>query len=362
MRIVFVAYNFKPAEKDALQWLKKIGFFTGIPENLGSLAEVVNIDFINASCTIDQNGVRYIFPGRGVSTLFTGSVLVKKLMPDVVLVQGFRFSIHCIFLRMLLGKRTKIILCHHAEKPVGILNTLLLKIADRYISGYLFATKEMSGPWIRKKIIRSDKKIYAVPEASSVYSPVDKRIAKEKTNVTGDKVFLWAGRLNTNKDPLTVVRAFSDYVKEYPSAKLYMIYQEDDLLPQIKALITRNELSGNIILTGKVSREDLLYWFSASDFIINASFYEGCNISVLEGMSCGCIPIVTDIPSFRLHTDNGRIGFRFEPGNAGQLFRVLMQTRSIDLEAERLKALEYFRGHLSFKAIAGKIYDVVTAV
>jgi glycosyltransferase involved in cell wall biosynthesis len=362
MRIVFVAYNFKPAEKDAQQWLKRIDFFTGIPESLSSVAEVVNIDFINTSCTLEQNGVRYVFPERGFSTLFNGSLFVKKLLPDVVLVQGFRFSLHCIFLRMLLGKRAKIILCHHAERPGGVLNTWLLKIADRYISGYLFATKEMSEPWIIKKIISTGKKIYAAPEASSVYSPVDKHIAKEKMNIKGDKVFLWVGRLNRNKDPLTAVRAFSDYAKKYPSAKLYMIYQEDDLLPGINALITKNNVSGNIILIGKVSREDLLYWFSASDFIINASFYEGCNISVLEGMSCGCIPIVTNIASFKLHTSNGSIGFQFKPGNAGQLLQALMQTDKIDLEAERLKVLEYFREHLSFKAIAKKIHGIITAV
>ena len=45
-------------------------------------------------------------------------------------------------------------------------------------------------------------------EVSSVFYPIDKIIARSKTNVSGDPVFIWAGRLNKNKDPLTVVNAF----------------------------------------------------------------------------------------------------------------------------------------------------------
>ena len=72
-------------------------------------------------------------------------------------------------------------------------------------------------------------------EVSSVFYPVDKIVARSKTQVAGDPVFLWAGRLNANKDPLTVVKAFLKFLRFQPTARLYMIYQTTELLPELKA-------------------------------------------------------------------------------------------------------------------------------
>jgi hypothetical protein len=43
--------------------------------------------------------------------------LVRNLKPDVVIVSSFMFPFQVIQLRLSLGKKVKIILQHHAEKP-----------------------------------------------------------------------------------------------------------------------------------------------------------------------------------------------------------------------------------------------------
>jgi glycosyltransferase involved in cell wall biosynthesis len=361
MRIVFVAFNFKPNETDPLKWLKRIEFFSGIPEALAPVAEVYNIDFINAHQSLKQNGVEYIFPKRGINTVITAASLVKQIEAEIVFVQGLNFPLHSILLKLFEGKKVKIIACHHAEKPGSFLYRLLQKVANQHISAYLFSTVQMAKPWVERRMV-DKKKLYSVAEASSVYFPIDKNIAKDHIGINGDPIFLWVGRLNANKDPFTVIEAFSKYVVDHPSAQAYMIFSADDLLGDVKDLILKKNVANNIHLVGHVPRQDMLYWFNAADFIICSSFYEGCNISVIEAMSCGCIPIVTDIASFELHTDNGRIGCLFTPGSADELLNAFITGDSMDIPVESAKVLAYYEAHLSFAAIGKKMYQVIEEV
>jgi len=79
-----------------------------------------------------------------------------------------------------------------------------------------------------------------------------------------------------------------------------------------------------------------------------------------EAMSCGCIPLVTNIDSFRMMTDNGKCGRLYQPGNSGELLLLLMETQSINIKEESKKVLRQFAGALSFEAIAKKIDQVLT--
>jgi glycosyltransferase involved in cell wall biosynthesis len=97
---------------------------------------------------------------------------------------------------------------------------------------------------------------------------------------------------------------------------------------------------------------ELSYWYNGADFIISTSHYEGSGISVCEAMSCGCIPIVTDIPSFRMMTRGGECGLLFHPGDADQLNIALIKSVTLNVQTEREKVLNQFDENLSFKAIA----------
>ena len=101
------------------------------------------------------------------------------------------------------------------------------------------------------------------------------------------------------------------------------------------------------------------WWYSSADFIISSSHYEGSGVAISEAMSCGCIPIVTDIPSFRSMTGKGKCGLLYKPGDEQQLLNLLVKTKEMNMEAERAKVLEQFKKELSFEAIADKINKVI---
>jgi glycosyltransferase involved in cell wall biosynthesis len=277
----------------------------------------------------------------------------------VVFVQGLHEPLQVINLGMILNKKTKIIVQNHAEKPATGLKKYAQKIADRFVDAYLFASKNMGMEWVEKGNLSSPQKIYEVMEVSSLFYPVERASALAKTGISSSLAFLWVGRLNENKDPLNVIKAFIEFAELYPAARLYMIYHTEELMDDIMDLLNKNPAYKEmVILVGRIPYDDLLYWYNSVDFVVSGSHYEGSGTAICEAMSCACIPVVTDIFSFRMITDNGNCGILYEPGNRVSLLNALKQTQQMNITEQRNRAITYFKANLSFEAIAEQVHQI----
>jgi len=182
-------------------------------------------------------------------------------------------------------------------------------------------------------------------------------LCRAKLGIRSDTVFLWVGRLAVTKDPLTVLRGFELYLRANAGAKLYMVYQENDLLAEVNALLEKSDvLKASVCLVGKINHDDLQTWFSAADYYISASHREAAGYALIEAMACGCIPVVTGIPSFKKIV--GKYGFLFEMGNADSLYVALTQAAKIRKEKLSGEVSDHFNSKLSFKTIAEDILGV----
>ena len=244
-------------------------------------------------------------------------------------------------LRKVVGPKVKIICQHHADKPYKDFRKYIFRQADKYVSAYLFAAKSQGEEWVKNDLISSMNKVYEIMGTSSIFYP-------ENIKKTG-KVYLWIGDLDENKDPLLVIKAFNEFSRNHPEVELYMIYQQVKL--DVKA-----HLTPNVHLVGKVKHAKLQEWFNKASFIISTSHYEGSGIAVCEAMSCGCIPILTNIPSFRMMTGNGKIGRLFEAGDENGLLTALEETRG---STQSQQVIDHFNTELSFEANARKIMNLI---
>ena len=350
MRIVSTSYSNTPEYTNPVAWLKRISFYTGILEELAKDHEVTSIERIRYRGRLSQNGVDYRFIDlRKKTVLFPFEMhrMIRRIQPDVVLVNGFIFPLQIIQLRLKLGLRPKIIVLHRAEKPFSGLKGKLQQLADRCVDGYLFSSREGAGQWIRNGIISSASKIHQVVQASSRFRPL-----AEKNGGDTTPRFLWVGRLEKNKDPLTVVKAFICFLQTHPDVSLFMIFQTEELLETVRQMTMSFP---SIQLIGKVEHQQLSSWYQSADFIVSGSHYEGGGTVISEAMSCGCIPVITDIPSFRAITGYGKCGLLYEAGNELALVEKLEEAVRMDRASEREKVLKQFGEELSFPAIAGKI-------
>ena len=363
MRVVFLSYNYSPDIHSPKEWLERIKFYIGWSECLATHHTVIRVDQINYEGTFINNGIQYYFVNDGKKINYFPRKLnrfVKDLNPDVVVVSSFLFPLQVIQLRNMLGKKAKIIIQHHAEKPFTGLKKYIRRFASSKADAFLFTSYHTGAGWVRNKNLDTIQKIYELVEVSSGFYPVERKIAREKTQVTGSPVFLWVGRLNQNKDPLTAVKAFLQFATRHPKSRLYMIYHTDELVAEIEKLLPKKPGNGPVVLIGKIPHNELLYWFNSADFFVSASHYEGSGTALCEAMSCGCIPIVSDIPSFRMIS--GHSGLLFEPGNVEALASALQQALHLDVEEKKNNALYRFRTELSFGAISAKFQELINSL
>ena len=360
MRIVFVSYNYSPDIRSPREWIERIKFYTGWSEVLAKAHTVIRVDQINYEGVFYHNEVQYCCVDAGKKNNYLPRKLhrrIRNLKPDVVIVSSFMFPLQVIQLRVCLGSSVKIIVQHHAEKPFSGIKKIVQRFASRLVDLYLFVSKETGAYWVNNNNLVSENKIREFPEVSSGFYPVDKISSREVTRISGSPAFIWVGRLNQNKDPVLAVKTFLQFAESQLQARLYVIYHTAELLAEISGLLSGNTKDCPVLLIGKIPHDELLYWFNSADLYLSASHYEGSGTALCEAMSCGCLPVVTNIPSFR--TMLGGCGLLFEPGNEESLLSALTQTSDLPVENKKQEVLKRFESELSFSAIAGKFQKIL---
>ncbi len=288
---------------------------------------------------------------------------IRKEKPEIIMIHGFMFPFQLLMLQLFVRKTTKLIIQHHAEKPFeNRIKRLFQKIAHSRAGAFMFASKKLADAYLKYNIIKDNHKIHEVMEGSTLFSAKDKTEARKQLNIKEGLTFLWVGRLDANKDPFTVIKALHTFKEAGNPFKLYMIYGTNELEKEIKNYITTNHLQEHIIMIGEIPHAELENWYNAADYFIAGSHYEGSGIALCEAMACGCIPIVTSIPSFIQMTDNGKLGVLFKPGNTEELFQKLVSLHLINNAEMSNAVVSHFNEELSLQAIGKKIEKIATSL
>lgn len=83
--------------------------------------------------------------------------------------------------------------------------------------------------------------------------------------------------------------------------------------------IKNSPISRQVQFAGRISQEDLPGYYNEADVYISASHVDGSSLSLMEAMSCGAVPLVSNIPSNREWVEDGVSGYLFEDGDDVQL-------------------------------------------
>ncbi len=305
----------------------------------------------NSLPPIEYNSVKiHFFKGKTLSKWqlpFRFNCHIQSLNPDYILVHGFGTAHYLILLKLILPKTKILLQCNgFAPKPKGLAK-IVFRCSNRFVDGYLFTGIANASHWYQSGIL-SKNKIIEVMEGSVKFSFKGNGSRKENS-------FLWVGRLDKNKDPLLVIKSFQKFLQFLPNATLTMVYQDGDLEQDVSQFISENNLNPAIGLKGFVAHQDLEKLYHENQFFVLGSHYEGSGYALLEAMACGCIPIVTNIPSFYFMTDEGNCGLLFSPNNEEELLTQLKHTREIDYDDYQQKVHHQFEKKLSFQAIANSI-------
>lgn len=176
-------------------------------------------------------------------------------------------------------------------------NNILAKIYKRYLQSMIvkygnnfFACSEKAGKWLFRK--KSDE-CYIVKNGIDInkfeFSEKNRENIREKLNIKENE-FVWGhiGRFAKVKNHEFLIRTFYEYQKKNKNSKLILI-GAGPLENKIKEKIKKLGIEGKVIIIGSSNEPEKYY--SAFDFVVFPSFYEGISLVLIEAQISG-LPIL----------------------------------------------------------------------
>ena len=367
MRIVQANAVYDPAAKtpaDLLDLYRTLTEWSTAVAAAG--ADVSVVQRFHTAATIERDGVRYEFikdndtpwlSTKGAPPAFVDAV--AKESADVIHINGMIFPQLVATIREKARARAAIVVQHHGgEFPirgsglVGLWQRQRWKRGLAAASALSFTAAAQAEPW-RAAGVLGDQRVIEIIEASTAMRDVSRERARTAVGAEGSPLILWVGRLTTNKDPLTVLDGLERALPQLPDARVLMVFGDDTLIDSVGERVRQSALlADKVLLVGRVDRDEMPNYYGAADVFVSGSHSEGSGYALIEAMSAGVVPIVTNIPSFRAIA--GDTGARWTPGDAEHFAHVLVAACSADLGAQRAATKARFDQALSWKAIGAR--------
>lgn len=172
------------------------------------------------------------------------------------------------------------------------------------------------------------------PPGESERPLLRQRLGRELGVPTEPRWLIAVGRLDYQKDPLLMVRAFSEVEKEFPDIHLVWVgagVLKDEVMNEIRAL----GLSDKMTLAGLLRPDEVADLHRAGDMFVMSSAYEGMPIALIEAMACGLPAVTTDVGEVRRVVSPGCNGEICVPGDASEMAQAMLRG---------LRSLEAYRG------------------
>ncbi len=158
-----------------------------------------------------------------------------------------------------------------------IITKLIFMLAD----GCVFQTEDASKYFSK----------YTQKNSRIIFNPVDEKFFVEGCH--NEKFILSVGRLAEQKNPLLLLKAFSEITEEYPEYRLVYI-GEGPLHKELEEFARKKDILDKVIFKGIVSDVEN-YLRRASLFVLTSDF-EGMPNVLMEAMATGISVISTDCP------------------------------------------------------------------
>jgi len=196
------------------------------------------------------------------------------------------------------------------------LYTIGVSLTDRVF----FQNPDDEAEFIQLGVVKDQSKVTLVNG-----SGVNTELFPQKALPTGDPVFLFIGRLLTEKGIAEFVEATAELRIKYPKARFVAVGPHDANLPHAVSGKTLEQwrTSGVVEFIGGV--RDVRTWLELCTVFVLPSYREGTPRSVLEAMSTGRPVITSDAPGCRETVAHGVNGLLVPPRDAKALAAAMEQ-------------------------------------
>ena len=155
-----------------------------------------------------------------------------------------------------------------------------------------------------------------------------------------ERMFIYVGRVATEKSIDIVIKGFGKAVEKHPDSKL-VIVGDGPSFNELKELVSNMKLEDKIIFTGRKPHDDVPLYYNAADCFMSASITETQGMTYIEALASG-LPIICRydevLDDVLLDGENGYF-FKDEDELSEKIDQFLSLNES-DLKKMKDKALE----------------------
>jgi len=303
--------------------------------------EGVYINLLNPTISIAETGSSTFY-----SFLKSFPAIFKKQQYTHIFTASDYASAAAILTKKLTGISAKIMVTHHYNLPANralkhwkgdwiakLIHLFVFPGADKII-----AVSKGSLAWLRKHSNNN------LNQAINIYNPVfDDSIYKQANesvnfpiDTNGKIILVNAGRLEEQKDQLTLLTAFSILKKSNPAFVLFIL-GDGPLQQQLESSIDEHHLQQDIFLMGFDSNP--YKWMAACQVFVSCSISEGFGNVLAEAMALGKTIVSTDCPSGPAEIlQNGALGYLCPVQDPAALAATILKAVNSPMDPSLLKA------------------------
>jgi len=286
--------------------------------------------------------------------------ICKKEKPEIINLHN-RFFLNfssMVFWKNDLG--APLFLTLHNARAVGINKEtdLLGKIFDDNIGNRIMNRADRiiaNSKWTMDVTLPRD---YPHNKAEVIYNGIDtKKFKKVKTDVKDELGCEFLSTTVCRLVPQKGVKYLIEAVREIEGDLKALIVGRGPNLGQLKAMVKKFDLEKKVeFVTDFVTDEELIRYYSASDFSILPSLWEPFGITLIEAMACGIPVIATDVGGIP-EVVSRDCGFIIRPQNSREIALaagILLDDRNLRKKMAK-KARERVEEFFDFDLISKKV-------
>ena len=252
----------------------------------------------------------------------------------------------CLRLRGFLRERHINVVHVHGSGslPLVIAASRLLWNRPQIIFTWHDSVTVLGGSWLRKRLLLSCMRRCACVSGSSreVARKLATAIRRSDIGIfhggvavtqcatgsqTPDPTIVWTGRIEPNKDPISLIHAISILRREGLKFKVMLlgramsnlVWYED----QLRELILELNLDETVSLMGYLPHSEVNNMLNNSDIAVQTSHSEGMSIALIEWMMCGLGIVATDVGDTSEAIQHEHNGLLVHPENMDELVTAL---------------------------------------
>ena len=305
--------------------------------------------------------------GRHVGSLLVWSTSVVSWLwrhrQDVDVIHVFHGRLHAlpgVLGGRLIGKPSLIKIGRGGEHfDLGVVRgkrlggPLAYRALLKHASGYIANSEQIVDDLLAHEV-PSDR-IFAVPNGVEIPN-FGSNDESGPTKGPRPRQYVFLGRLEPEKRIDLMLKGFARHSDT--SARLKIV-GEGECRSELERLASELGLQGRVAFPGRT--DDVSEHLRSAQFYLSTSVSEGMSNALLEAMSFGVVPLVSDVSGARDIVDHGRNGFLFKPENLDNFvsnLELMSAAASRDYEAISEAARETTYQNFGIKRIADQHLDI----